>query len=67
VPANFKISYVVVGGEHPGAILSLKRKPREGETVLLGENEFTIVEVIPLMPPRGDFHYLHVTLEPAQN
>jgi hypothetical protein len=65
VAKNYKISYVVIGGEHPGAILNADERPQKGDEVHLGEKVFQVVEVINLMPPRGEFHYLHVTLKPA--
>lgn len=59
----YKVSYVVLGGQHPGAIISQEKAPRVGEVVLLGEEQFEVVEVVDLIPPRGDFAYLHVTLK----
>ncbi|MBI4771091.1 MAG: hypothetical protein HY784_11955 [Chloroflexi bacterium] len=57
----YKISYVVAGGEHPGAIVNSTRKPEVGDVVQLGDLEFTVIEVMDLMPPRGEFHFLHAT------
>jgi hypothetical protein len=65
VAKNYKISYVVIGGDHPGAILNAEEKPQTGDEVRFGDKLFHVVEVINLMPPRGEFHYLHVTLKPA--
>jgi hypothetical protein len=62
---NYKISYVVIGEDHPGAILNADEKPKKGDEVRLGDKLFHVVEVINLMPPRGEFNYLHVTLKPA--
>jgi len=59
----YKVSYVVVGGEHPGAIANVDQPPRIGDTVVLGKLEFRIVEVLELMPPRGQFSFLHATCE----
>jgi hypothetical protein len=64
---HFKVSYVVLGGEHSGAIVSSDKRPKIGEIVNLGDTEFSIVEVLDLLPPRGDFHYLHVTLQPESS
>jgi hypothetical protein len=58
----YKVSYVIADGDHPGAILNQDSLPRKGDTVMLGERSFEIVEVLELTPPRGDFHYIHVTL-----
>ena len=62
----YKISYVVSGEDHPGAIMNTEKPPEKGEIIRLGESEFTVVEVIDLIPARGDFHYLHATLEPQE-
>jgi hypothetical protein len=63
VPENYKISYVIAEGDHPGAILNTDHRPVVGDRIKLGKQEFTVLEVIDLMPPRGDFQYLHVTLK----
>ncbi|MGB9776493.1 MAG: hypothetical protein ACPLYD_08475 [Anaerolineae bacterium] len=62
----YKVSYVVLGGRHPGAIVNRDTPPRLGEVVALGEEQFEVVEVTDLIPPQGDFAYLHVTLRPLE-
>jgi len=62
----YKVSYVVVGKPHLGVIVNLDAPPRVGDRVQLGEKMFEVVEVIDLIPPRGDFAYLHVTCLPVQ-
>lgn len=62
----YKVSYVVLGGRHPGAIVNRDTPPRLGEVVTLGEDRFEVVEVTDLIPPQGDFAYLHVSLRPLQ-
>jgi hypothetical protein len=57
----YKVSYVVVGGEHPGAIANVTEPPRAGDRITLGKNEFEVIEVLELMPPRGEFSFLHAT------
>jgi hypothetical protein len=57
----YKVSYVVVGGKHPGTIANVDEPPKVGDRVTLGKYEFEIVEVLELMPPRGDFAFLHAT------
>jgi hypothetical protein len=57
----YKVSYVVTGSDHPGAILNRQNRPKVGEKILLGSNMFEIIEVLDLLPPRGEFHYIHVT------
>jgi hypothetical protein len=61
----YKVSYVVTGEDHPGAILNMDRAPAVGDPIDLGERRFVVTEVIELLPPRGDFHFLHATLAPA--
>jgi len=63
--AIYKVSYVVAGGDHPGAILNTSKRPRKGDLVKLGKKPFKVVEVIDLIPPRGEFRYLHATVKPA--
>lgn len=61
----YKVSYVVLGGRRPGAIVNRDTPPRLGEVVVLGQDQFEVVEVTDLIPPQGDFAYLHVTLRPV--
>lgn len=62
----YKVSYVVVGQPHPGAIVNLENPPHVGDRVVLDGQPFEVTEVIDLVPPRGDFAYLHVTCRPVQ-
>ena len=62
----YKVSYVVRGGSHPGAILDAETIPQVGETVAFGGQEFRIVEVMELMPSRGGFGFLHATCVPIE-
>jgi hypothetical protein len=62
----YKVSYVVVGHPHPGAIVNLENLPRIGDWVMLGGKPFEIIEVVDLAPPRGDFAYLHATCRAVQ-
>lgn len=59
--AIYKVSYVIIGRSHPGTIVNLDHRPELGEVVNLGDEEFKVVEVIDLMPPRGEFHFIHAT------
>lgn len=67
MPTTYKVSCVVLKGNHPGAILNLDHRPEVGERVTLGDHDFIVVEVIDLIPSRGDFHYIHATLRPAED
>jgi hypothetical protein len=62
----YKVSYVVQGGEFPGGIQNEYERPRIGGTVQIGPNEFEVVEIHEIMPPRDDFQFLHATVKPAQ-
>jgi hypothetical protein len=64
--AIFKVSYVIVGKDHPGLILNQEKMPDKGEAVQLGDEVFEIVEVLELVPQRGEFHYIHVTCRPYE-
>ena len=62
----YKVSFVVQGGGHPGAILNIEERPKEGDQVELGNELFEIVEVLEVMPSRGEFGYLHATCRPVK-
>lgn len=57
----YQVSYVVVGSKHPGAIVSVEKRPVVGEVVRFGGQEFEVLEVQDLTPPAGNFGFLHVT------
>ena len=57
----YKVSFVVQGGSHPGGIQNLDERPQIGDVFTLGNRAFEIVEVMELMPPRGDYAYMHAT------
>ncbi|MBN1203234.1 MAG: hypothetical protein JXJ20_15405 [Anaerolineae bacterium] len=59
---TYKVSYVVIGGEHPGAIVNEIERPVVGGRIQIGRNMFEIVEIHEVMPPRGDFAFLHATV-----
>ena len=62
--AIFKVSYVIIGKDHPGTILNQDKMPQKGAPVQLGDEVFEIIEVLELVPQRGEFHYIHVTCRP---
>ena len=62
--AIYKISYVVIGSDHPGGIVNSDKRPQVGDQVKIGERVFETIEVFELMPPRKDFYYIHVTCQP---
>lgn len=57
----YKVSYVVEGGEHPGAIINVDNKPEPGEQFSFDGRIFEVIEVLELMPPVGNFGFLHAT------
>lgn len=63
---TYKVSYVVIGGGHPGAIVNELERPVVGGTVQIGKNTFEIVEIYEVMPPRDDFAFLHATVKAVE-
>lgn len=63
----YKVSYVVVGKPHLGAIVNLDGPPRVGDQVELSNEMCEVTEVVDLIPPRGDFAFLHVTCQLVQD
>ena len=59
--AIYKVSYVVKGNEHPGGIINQESMPLIGDKFQVGEYHFEVIEVVELMPPKGDFYYYHTT------
>ncbi len=59
----YKVSYVVTGSEHPGGIVNLDKLPEVGEIIQVGNTKLAVLEIFELIPPRGDFYYLHATCE----
>lgn len=59
--AVYKVSYVVKGSNHPGGIVNKDKPPEIGEQFRVGDILLEVLEVVELMPPRGDFYYLHAT------
>jgi hypothetical protein len=62
----YKVSFVVQGGTHPGGIQNLNQRPEVGDQLSLAGLKLEIVEVLEIIPPRGDFAYLHATCKPVQ-
>lgn len=62
----YKVSYVIIRSPHPGAILNQETPPQVGERVRIGEVWCEIVEVQDLLPPQGEYAYLHVTCRPVE-
>ena len=64
----YKVSYAVIGKPHLGTMIDLDTEPQVGDQVQLGADDelCEIIEVQDLMPPMGDFAYLHVTCRPVE-
>lgn len=63
----YQVSFVVVGDNpHPGAIMSLDKRPEVGEIVRFGGGNFEVLEVQELTPVTGNFGFLHVTCRRAE-
>jgi hypothetical protein len=62
----YKVSFVVPGRRDVGGIQNINREPKAGDRVRIGNQTFQVVEVTELMPPRGDFAYLHATCKPVE-
>jgi hypothetical protein len=59
----YKVSFVVTGGEHPGAIITVENRPQPGEEIAFNGSVYSVTEVVELMPPVESFGFLHVTCE----
>ena len=62
----YKVSFVVQGGTHSGGIQNLDERPQVGDQLTLGNQKFEIIEVLEIIPPRGNFAYLHATCKPIK-
>ncbi len=64
----YKVSYAVIGKPHLGMMIDQDTAPQVGEQLSLGDDDelCEVVEVQDLMPPMGDFAYLHVTCKPVE-
>jgi hypothetical protein len=62
----YKISYVIIGTDDPGAIINQDHLPQPGDHVKLRNQTFEVLEVLELVPPRGEFHYIHATCRRVQ-
>ena len=60
----YKVSYVVRDGSMPGGIKNEMERPEVGNRVKIGRYEFEVVDVEEVMPPSGNFLYLHATVVP---
>ena len=61
--AIYQVSFVIKGSDHPGGIVKLDKKLFKGEIHQISGLFLVVIEVIELMPPRGDFYYIHTTCQ----
>lgn len=59
--AIWKVSYVIKGSAKAGGIVNLNHAPKPGEVLKIGRDQLEVLESLELIPPRGEFHYIHVT------
>ena len=59
--AIWKVSYVVKGSSQVGGIINLTHAPEPGEIFKIGDDQLEVLEALELIPPRGEFHYIHAT------
>ena len=61
----YKLSIVVSDQRGVGGIQNLDKKPSTGDILTMGRSskKYRIITLNELMPPRGNFIYLHATCE----
>jgi hypothetical protein len=59
----YKVVYLILGGNHPNTIMNTRIPPKVGDKVPLAHGAFEVVEVVQLLPPRGEFCFLQATCQ----
>ena len=59
--AVWKVSYVVKESSQAGGIINLDHALKPGEFIEIGRYKLEVLEAFELIPPRGEFHYVHAT------
>ena len=61
----YRVSYMVQGlvqgKKHPGIVRDEEKMPEVGDQIQLGSTLCEVVEVAELIPPQGDYGFLHAT------
>ena len=57
----YTVSYLVQGGQHPGAIITEDEAPEIGGEVTFNGLVFEIIEVVEVVPPTSGFGFIHAT------
>lgn len=63
----YKVSVVIKGRRDIGEIQNLDHKPEVGDTVVLGQEKYRIVNIVELMPSWKNSIYLQATCKPSLN
>ncbi|MDX1664773.1 MAG: hypothetical protein R3272_13360 [Candidatus Promineifilaceae bacterium] len=58
----YKVSCVVEDSSYTGSVLNCVQPPQVGDEVSFDGAVFVITELAELMPPTGDFGFLHATV-----
>lgn len=58
----YKVSYVIQGGNIPGAIKNEAQMPQIGMRVKVGSRLYCVVEVYEMMPPRDGIQFIHAVV-----
>lgn len=61
----YRVSVVIPGRRDIGSIQNLIQEPQVGDALVLGQEDYKIVDIVELMPPRKNFIYLQATCQPA--
>jgi hypothetical protein len=56
-----KVSIVIPGSPHSGAIINTTALPQVGDHLPVGEALVEVVEIKELLPSSENFHFVHVT------
>lgn len=62
----YKVSYVVSDEDSPGSIRNQDTAPKPGDSVRIGDRLFIVEDVQEVMPPRGNFQYLHASVRQTE-
>ena len=58
-----KLSIVIPGSPHNGAIINTTALPQVGDRLPVGDMLVEVLEIKELLPPSGNFHFVHVTCQ----
>ena len=60
-PLVCKLSIVIPGSPQSGAIINTSALPQVGDRLPVGDRMVEVLEIKELLPPSGNFHFVHVT------